>query len=189
FGVAAAAWAMAAHGLWVLMLAFLPLLTRLRAQDGVREASRWAGRLLKVVGAAFVVLGLAVSLLAADLVPRLTGSAFRWGRAWARSASPGPSPPPPRCTPPSCWPPCSAPRPCLSPRGSASSRLAPCSRSAPGYRWRDCRRGPPCSGRSPPVMPPPSTSRVWSRWPSSRHCGAYSRRARRRGGGRGGRPG
>jgi len=77
FGVAAAAWAMAAHGLWVLMLAFLPLLTRLRAQDGVREASRWGGRLLKVLSAAFVVLGLAVSLLAADLVPRLIGPAFR----------------------------------------------------------------------------------------------------------------
>jgi O-antigen/teichoic acid export membrane protein len=76
FGIAASAWAVAAHGLWVLLLAFLPLLSQLRARGELAEAQRWAGRLLKVLSAAFVAVGLAVALLAADLVPRLVGPAF-----------------------------------------------------------------------------------------------------------------
>ena len=77
FGVAAAAWAVAASGFWVLLMAFLPLLTRLRAQDRLPEARQWAGRLLKALTAVGVAGCFGAALLGADLLPRLVGPAFR----------------------------------------------------------------------------------------------------------------
>jgi O-antigen/teichoic acid export membrane protein len=59
------------------MLAFLPLLAHLRAQGRLAEARQWASRLLKALSAAFVVVGFGTALLAADLIPRLVGRAFR----------------------------------------------------------------------------------------------------------------
>jgi O-antigen/teichoic acid export membrane protein len=77
FGVAAGVWAVAANGVWALLMAFFPLLTRLRAQDRFPEAGQWAGRLLKSLTALGVVATFGAALLGADLLPRLVGPAFR----------------------------------------------------------------------------------------------------------------
>ncbi len=76
FGLAAAAWAAAAQAVWMLLMAFLPLLTRLRAQGRIEAAREWAGRLLDVLVAAAVVGCFAAALPGPDLVPRLAGPAF-----------------------------------------------------------------------------------------------------------------
>src|SRR5262249_51245031 len=66
FGVAASGWALAAQGMWMLLMSFLPLLTRLRAQGRLEAARDWAGR----------PLGALAPLLGPPLVPLVIGAAF-----------------------------------------------------------------------------------------------------------------
>lgn len=75
--IAAAAYMAAAHGVWVVLMAFLPLLTRLRAQGRLDAAREWASRLLKLLSAGGVMICFAALLLGAEVVPLVVGPAFR----------------------------------------------------------------------------------------------------------------
>jgi O-antigen/teichoic acid export membrane protein len=67
----------AAHAAWALALAFLPLFTRLRAEDRLGEVARWTGVFLRALSAAGVIACLGAVLLGEPLVAGLVGDAFR----------------------------------------------------------------------------------------------------------------
>lgn len=76
YGVAAAAHVAAAHAVWQVLMAFLPLLSRLRARGQKDAAGEWASRLLKMHIAGSVVLAVGAQLLGADVLRLVAGPAF-----------------------------------------------------------------------------------------------------------------
>jgi O-antigen/teichoic acid export membrane protein len=77
FGIAASAFAAATQGAWRLLMAFLPIVARQRAQGNREAMTECASRLLQVVTACGAVACSGAIVLGPDLVPLLVGRSFR----------------------------------------------------------------------------------------------------------------